>query len=95
MPSFRPLPPSLRPVGRAKAIAPDTRPNTTPVSQAMVDCGVYVDGVRLPGTYSPADALAKVRDVEQTGQEAYVWIGLHEPDGHQKHDVADVYGLHR
>ena len=95
MPSFRPLPPSLRPVGRAKAIAPDTRPNTTPVSQAMVDCGVYVDGVRLPGTYSPADALAKVRDVEQTGQEAFVWIGLHEPDGHQMHDVADVFGLHR
>lgn len=94
MPSFRPLPPSLRPVGPAKPTAPQTRSIPVPVTQAVVDCGVYVDGVRLPGTYSPADAVTKVREVEQAGQEAFVWIGLHEPDEHQMQEVADVFGLH-
>jgi magnesium transporter len=60
----------------------------------MVDCGVYVDGMRLPGAYTHADALAKVREVKQTGQDAFVWIGLHEPDERQMHEVAEVFGLH-
>jgi magnesium transporter len=94
MPSFRPLPPSLRPVGRAKATAPEIRSIPAPVTQAVVDCGVYVDGTRLPGTYTHADALTKVREVEQTGREAFVWIGLHEPDEHQMQEVAVVFGLH-
>ena len=94
MPSFRPLPPSLRPVPRAKTTNPDTRSVSTPVTQAMVDCGVYVNGVRQHGTYTHADALSKAREVEQTGQDAFVWIGLHEPDEHQMQDVAEVFGLH-
>lgn len=60
----------------------------------MVDCGIYADGQRLPGKYTHAAALAKVRDLEQAGKEAFVWIGLHEPDGHQMQAVADVFGLH-
>jgi magnesium transporter len=94
MPSFRPLPPSLRPVARAKPSASGPTPTPAPVTQAVVDCGVYVDGVRLPGTYGPAGALAKVREMTQTGQAAFVWIGLHEPDENQMQAVADVFGLH-
>ncbi|OBI50893.1 magnesium and cobalt transport protein CorA [Mycobacterium kyorinense] len=90
MPSFRGLPPSLRPVTRPKA----TDSGAPPVAQVMVDCGVYVDGVRLPGPYSHAEALAKVHEVEQTGQNAFAWIGLHEPDERQMQDVADVFGIH-
>jgi magnesium transporter len=60
----------------------------------MVDCGVYVDGTRLPGTYTHRDAVAKMQEIQQTGQEAFVWIGLHEPDEHQMQDVAEVFGLH-
>jgi magnesium transporter len=60
----------------------------------MVDCGVYVDGVRLPGAYTHADAVAKVQEIRQTGQDAFAWIGLHEPDEHQMHDVAEAFGLH-
>ncbi|GFG75070.1 magnesium transport protein CorA [Mycobacterium botniense] len=65
-----------------------------PVTQVMVDCGVYVDGMRLPGTYTHADALAKAREIQQAGQMAFVWIGLHEPNERQMHDVAEVFGLH-
>ena len=94
MPSFRALSPSLRPAVRAKVAEPETPPAQSPIERVMVDCGVYVDGKRLPGVYTPADALAKVREVEQAGQEAFVWIGLHEPDESQMKDVADVFGLH-
>jgi magnesium transporter len=94
MPSFRSLPPSLRPVVRPKPNGPDPRPVPAPVTQAMVDCGVYVDGVRLPGAYTHAQALAKVREVEETGQNAFVWIGLHEPDEDQMQAVGAVFGLH-
>jgi magnesium transporter len=60
----------------------------------MVDCGIYVDGQRLPGKYTHAAALNKVHDLEGEGKEAFVWIGLHEPDEHQMQAVADVFCLH-
>ncbi|MGH3554259.1 MAG: magnesium/cobalt transporter CorA [Mycobacterium sp.] len=95
MPSFRALPGSLRPAARSRvADLPAPPADHRPMSRALVDCGVYIDGVRLPGVYSPADAQAKVRELEGTGQDAFVWIGLHEPDENQMHDVAEVFGLH-
>jgi magnesium transporter len=60
----------------------------------MVDCGIYVDGQRTPGKYTHAAALNKVHELEREGKEAFVWIGLHEPDEHQMQAVADVFCLH-
>lgn len=95
MPSFRGLPPSLRPAVRNRiAGLPPAPADHRPLSRALVDCGVYVDGVRLPGVYTAADAQAKVRELTETGQDAFVWIGLHEPDENQMQDVAEVFGLH-
>jgi magnesium transporter len=93
MPSFRALPPSLRPV-RSKAAEPNAKSIHVPVARAMVDCAVYVDGRRLPGRYTHAAALNKVHELEADGKEAFVWIGLHEPDEHQMQAVGDVFGLH-
>lgn len=94
MPSFRALSPSLRPAVRPRDPEAAAAPGPKPVERVMVDCGVYVEGVRLPGVYPHAEALAKVREVIATGQNAFVWIGLHEPDEHQMHDVAETFGLH-
>jgi magnesium transporter len=94
MPSFRGLPPSLRPAVRPKVADTPAPSDHMPVARAMVDCGVYVDGVRLPGTYTHGDAVTEVQEIRQTGQDAFVWIGLHEPDEHQMLDVAEVFGLH-
>ncbi|MCV7431112.1 magnesium/cobalt transporter CorA [Mycolicibacterium bacteremicum] len=96
MPTFRALPPSkLRNTGRRQPVAePDASSIHVPVARAMVDCGVYSDGVRLPGKYTHAAALDKVREIESDGLQAFVWIGLHEPDEHQMQAVADVFGLH-
>ena len=60
----------------------------------MIDCGVYVEGHRLSGKYTYAAALSKVREIELAEHEAFVWIGLHEPDESQMQDVAEVFGLH-
>ncbi|WP_019970871.1 magnesium/cobalt transporter CorA [Mycobacterium sp. 141] len=95
MPSFRALPPSLlRPAARAKPLAADAKSIHVPVARAMVDCGVYCDGERLPGKYTHAAALAKVRELESAGKKAFAWVGLYEPDEHQMQSVADVFGLH-
>ncbi|MGX7825144.1 magnesium and cobalt transport protein CorA [Actinokineospora sp. 24-640] len=65
-------------------------PLPVPLSAYVVDCGVYVDGARLPGRWSHTDAVAEVRG----RGEGFVWIGLHEPDERQIQGVADTFGLH-
>ena len=95
MPSFRAVPPSrLRPGSRSYPEGPDARSIHIPVARAMVDCAIYCDGLRLPGKYTHAAALNKVHEIEAEGGEAFVWVGLHEPDEHQMKAVADVFGLH-
>ena len=90
MRTFHALPSQLR----HKTAEPAAPSIHVPVARAMVDCGVYADGQRLPGKYTHAAALDKVRELERAGSEAFVWIGLHEPDEHQMQAVADVFGLH-
>src|SRR6202171_3511187 len=94
MPSFRALPPSLRGVVRTHPANHDAKRIHVPVARAMVDCGVYVEGQRLPGKYTHAAALNKVHELESEGKDAFVWIGLHEPAEHQMQAVADVFCLH-
>ena len=57
---------------------------------AVVDCAVYAAGRRLPGAYSPDEALrvACARD------DAFVWLGLHEPSEEEMTAIAHTYGLH-
>ncbi|MEU8898531.1 magnesium and cobalt transport protein CorA [Nocardia sp. NPDC048505] len=61
-----------------------------PTARAVIDCGVYVDGKRLPGRFTHTEALAEVRS-RGTG---FVWIGLHHPDEAQMADIAESFGLH-
>jgi magnesium transporter len=65
-----------------------------PVTQATVDCGVYLDGQRLRGRYTHAAAQAKVSELQRDNGKAFVWIGLHEPDEHQMQSLADGFRLH-
>jgi magnesium transporter len=57
---------------------------------AIVDCGLYIDGVRQPGQWDYADALAEARRRDN----AFIWIGLHEPDADEFADIAQTFGLH-
>jgi magnesium transporter len=56
----------------------------------IVDCAVYVDGLRLPGRWTHAEAHAEVR---RRGR-GFVWLGLKEPDDQQIKSVADTFELH-
>ena len=60
----------------------------------MVDCAIYVDGVRLPGDHSYDRALAEVRLINQAGRRAFLWLGIREPTEHQMSCVAEPFGLH-
>ncbi|MFZ0906540.1 MAG: magnesium/cobalt transporter CorA [Mycobacterium sp.] len=95
MPSFRDIPETLRPAARPERDEPPhTHPDDLSAEQAVVDCGIYVDGVRLAGTFTHEEARAKVGELQLVGQNAFAWVGLHEPTEHQMQEVGNVFGLH-
>jgi magnesium transporter len=57
---------------------------------AVVDCAVYRDGVRQPGTPTWQEAID---DVDRAG-DGFVWIGLHEPTERQLAGIAERFDLH-
>jgi magnesium/cobalt transport protein CorA len=57
---------------------------------AVVDCGLYVNGQRQPGQDHFADAYAQARQ----RRKAFVWLGLHEPDASLMAAVGATFGLH-
>ncbi|GAA2697553.1 MULTISPECIES: magnesium/cobalt transporter CorA [Actinosynnema] len=75
---------------RARRTESARAPLPVPLSAYVVDCGVYVDGSRLPGRWTHTDAVDEVRK----RREGFVWIGLHEPDEEQIQGVAETFGLH-
>jgi magnesium transporter len=87
------LPEVLRPLVQAPH-EPDEPAVEHPPNEALIDCAVYADGHRLPGKFTYAAALGKVREIEFLGHEAFVWVGLREPDLTEMQDAADVFGLH-
>lgn len=94
-PGFDPLPEALRPVTKPRLYTPHVHPIFPPLTEPLVDCGVYVGGHRLPDKYTTyTAALSRVREIELMGNEGFVWIGLHEPEASHMHNVADVFGLH-
>ncbi|HKS44265.1 MAG TPA: magnesium/cobalt transporter CorA [Amycolatopsis sp.] len=76
--------------GRANGRGRITPPIPVPLSAYIVDCAVYVDGKRLSGRWTHAEAIREVR----RRHEGFVWIGLHEPDSEQIQGIAEAYGLH-
>lgn len=57
---------------------------------AIVDCAIYLDGIRQPAAGDYRQALAAAR--KQRG--AFVWLGLHAPDATQIEGIAEAFGLH-
>ncbi|OBH84645.1 magnesium/cobalt transporter CorA [Mycobacterium sp. E2989] len=90
---FDALPEALRPLAHEPhPPQPDPQPQAT--HETLVDCAVYADGHRLPGKFSYAEARDKVREMEALGQDAFVWVGLREPDQAEMQEVADLFGMH-
>jgi magnesium transporter len=56
----------------------------------IVDCAVYEDGVRRPGTLALEDAYEAGREPD-----AFVWIGLYEPTEKEFDSVRREFDLHK
>ena len=56
----------------------------------VVDCALYLDGVRQRGGWNYAEALELARG----RSDAFVWLGLHEPSQTEMTGIAQAYGLH-
>lgn len=85
---------SLQPIVLDVLSVHDEDKPPAPVRQAIVDCAIYLDGCRLPGDYTEVTALQRVRQLNQAGQQAFVWLGLREPTEQQMASVAETFGLH-
>jgi magnesium transporter len=85
-PPSRPLP-TPRPRPR-----PVQEPKFTPARRAgdpvVVDCAVYVDGIRQDPV-TPEDALG-----EAVRRGGFVWLGLYEPTADELTAISGRYGLH-
>ncbi len=82
MASQRRRPPALPGPGRLRHPAPEPVHEHAPLAGAVVDCAVYLDGARLPGRFTPEDAVTQV--VELTAARGAVQVpGLsaNDPDG--------------
>jgi magnesium transporter len=93
LPSLRAHGPRLKLPGRtgnAQTNGAGVAPIRVPLSAYVVDCAVYVDGRRLPGRWTHERAMLEVRGRD----DAFVWIGLHEPDAEQITGIAETFGLH-
>lgn len=55
----------------------------------IVDCAVYQHGRRVPGEFTPEAAFRASRD-----EDAFVWIGLHEPTPEEFEAVRHEFDLH-
>lgn len=56
----------------------------------VVDCGLYLDGVRQPGDYGYAEALERAKE----DPKGFVWLGVLEPTKGQMDQLAEVFDLH-
>jgi magnesium transporter len=64
-------------------------PASSRVGDSVVDCAVYVGGVRQPGRCDYREALAAIGDRD----DAFVWLGLHEPGPDDLEGIAGVFTL--
>jgi len=75
-------------LGRSRTeLAPPQQP------PAMLQCAVYLDGVRLPENFSPRAAVGEVRRLREAGRTAFVGLSVDEPTDDQMTSVGAAFGL--
>ncbi|MGW0121514.1 magnesium and cobalt transport protein CorA [Streptomyces sp. NPDC003327] len=71
-----------------------SHPARSPLGSSVVNCVVYVDGVRRPGRAPAEEAAAEALGQVRRAGTGFVWIGLHEPDEKEFAGLAELFGLH-
>ncbi|WP_344934160.1 magnesium and cobalt transport protein CorA [Sphaerisporangium flaviroseum] len=66
-----------------------------PPSDSLVQFGAYVAGKRVRASGIPeAVSLVREHNAASEAKDAYVWVGLHEPEAREVEWLAEVFGLH-
>ena len=68
-------------------------PITPPAPPVELECAVYLDGSRLPDTFTPSAAVAEVRQLRQAGRTAFVGLSVDEPGEDEIRSAGEVFGL--
>ncbi|MGI5179979.1 magnesium and cobalt transport protein CorA [Dactylosporangium sp. CA-152071] len=84
----RPVRAMSRILSPATPVPATTEPPTT--ASSIVDCALYVDGVRQPGSWHYAEALTAAR----RQRHGFVWVGLKEPGAQEMAAIAETFQLH-
>src|SRR5690606_6728826 len=74
---------AVRRLRSSNRATPD-QPRHSDHNSAIVDCGLYIEGVRQEGEWGYADALATAR----RHRNAFVWLGLREPTEQEMTGIA-------
>ncbi|MFC6080360.1 magnesium and cobalt transport protein CorA [Sphaerisporangium aureirubrum] len=76
-----------------RRVVPDAR--CVPPRDSLVEFGAYIGGKRVDVPGIP-EAVSLVREHNSAAgsPEAYVWVGLHEPEAPEVEWLAEVFGLH-
>lgn len=69
-----------------------SHPARSPLGSTVVNCVVYRDGIRRPGTGK--ESVAETVRYARKHRGALVWLGLHEPGEEEFAGVAELFGLH-
>jgi magnesium transporter len=69
---------------------PHAAPGSSDIRSSVIDCALYVNGERQPGDWSYDNAL----EAACAQDNAFVWLGLHEPSLDEMTAVASTYDLH-
>ena len=86
--SWFPLP--RRDAGVRDGAAPATRSGVEDVGAAIVDCGLYDEGLRQGGRVDLETALSRA----DACRDGFVWIGLHDPSADVVEAVGERFELH-
>ncbi|WP_433212205.1 magnesium and cobalt transport protein CorA [Dactylosporangium sp. CS-047395] len=73
----------------SNAALTNSPPATRSEHSAIVDCALYIDGIRQPGDRTYAEALQAARR-----HRGFVWIGLKEPQAGEMAAIAETFQLH-
>ncbi|MFF4620248.1 magnesium/cobalt transporter CorA [Nonomuraea jabiensis] len=79
----------------ALQLAEPVRDMCVPPVASIVEYGAYVQGKKVATTgIDDALSLVRERNKESDGANAFVWVGLHEPEAPEVEWLAEVFGLH-
>ena len=72
---------------------PKVEPAPPPTPPVQLECAVYLDGIRLPDTFTPAAAVQECGRLRQAGRNAFVGLSVDEPGEDEMRSAGVIFGL--